>query len=302
MDRSRRLGASGARPGTSPPASSRLTVRKHKNRRRPGSVWSRLPKPAVIADACGRALRRSLPAVAAVAAIAALGGGVWAAHRWITRSPRFAITAITVTGAHRVDPDELRAALPIHPGDNVFVGLAGVVRAARANPWIAAIDVHRVLPHTIAIELREHVPAAVVELGELYLVDAAGHPFKRAALDTGEADGLPIVTGIGRATYAANPEAAAVTVREAIAAWGSWRAAARPAIGEVHVDPHGAITLHTYDQAIAIQLGALGAELGSRMHTFDTAWAGLSEAERARARAIHLDARPDHVTVAFAKD
>ncbi len=30
--------------------------------------------------------------------------------------------------------------------------------------------------------------------------------------------------------------------------------------------------------------------------------AGLSKAERTRARSIHLDARPDHVTVAFVKD
>jgi len=69
-----------------------------------------------------------------------------------------------------------------------------------------------------------------------------------------------------------------------------------------HLDPHGAVTLHTYEPAIAIQLGALGPELADRMHTFDTAWAGLSDAERARARAIHLDTRPDHVTVAFASE
>ena len=62
------------------------------------------------------------------------------------------------------------------------------------------------------------------------------------------------------------------------------------------------MTLHTYDQATAIQLGALGAELGARMQTFDAAWAGLSGAERATARAIHLGARPDHVTVAFATE
>jgi hypothetical protein len=91
-------------------------------------------------------------------------------------------------------------------------------------------------------------------------------------------------------------------VRAAIAAFDGWRAPDRPAIGEVHVDPHGQVTLHTYDQATAIQLGALGPELDARMHTFDAAWAGLSEPERVRARAIHLDARPDHVTVAFAKD
>lgn len=256
----------------------------------------------MIADACGRALRRALPAAAVVTAGIAITGGLWAGYRWITTSPRFAITAITVQGAHHVDPDQLRAALPIHTGDSVFAGLGGITRAAIASPWVAGVEVHRLLPHTIAIELHEHTAAAVVELGELYLVDPAGHPFKRAALETGEGDGLPIITGLDRAGYAANPEATATMVREAIAAFDGWRLAGRPAIGEVHVDPHGALTLHTYDQAIAIQLGALGPELASRMYTFDAAWASLSEAERARARAIHLDARPDHVTVAFAKD
>jgi hypothetical protein len=318
MDRSRRQGtASGARPATTPPASSRLTVRKHKNRRRPGSVWSRLPKSGAIADACGRALRRALPAAAAVAVLGVLGSGGWAGYRWITTSPRFAITAITIEGTHHVAPGDLRARLPIHPGDNVFAGLTGVTRAVRANPWVATAEVHRILPHTIAIEVHEHTAAALVELGELYLADASGHPFKRADLEAGEGEGLPIITGIERTSYAANPAAAAATVREAIAAWGSWQTAARPAIGEIHVDPHGAVTLHTYDPAIAIQLGALaapgatdapegrgapGATFGARMQTFDAAWAGLSDAERARARSIHIDARPDHVTVAFAKD
>jgi len=253
-------------------------------------------------------VRRSLSTVAAIIALGALGGGVWAGHRWLTTSPRFAITAITIAGTHHVDPDDLRAAIPVHAGDNVFANLAGVARAVRRNPWIATAEVHRILPHTIAVEIREHAAAAVVELGDLYLADASGRPFKRCALEAGEGDGLPIVTGIDRASYLANPEATAATVRSAIAAADTWRTAARPAIGEVHVDPHGAVTLHTYDPAISIQLGALGAlgaldaGLPARMHTFDAAWAGLSDAERTRARAIHLDARPDHVTVAFAKD
>lgn len=241
----------------------------------------------------------------AVLALAAIGGGVWAGHRWLTTSPRFAITAITIAGAHHVDPEDLRAALPIRTGDNVFANLTKIARAVRRSPWIASTEVHRILPHTIAIEIREHTAAAVVELGELYLVDAGGHPFKRCAVEAGEGEGLPIITGIGRTSYLANPEVAAATARDAIAAFHGWQTGARPAIGEVHVDPHGAITLHTYDPAIAIQLGALGshdAGLPARMHTFDAAWAGLSDAERARTRAIHLDARPDHVTVAFAKD
>jgi cell division protein FtsQ len=238
----------------------------------------------------------------AVVALGAIGGGVWACHRWVTTSPRFEITAIAIRGAHHLRPDELRAALPIRPGDNVFVDLAGVARVVRRNPWIASAEVRRILPHTITIDIREYTAAAVVELGELYLVEPSGHPFKRAAVETGEADDLPLITGIGRASYTANPAAAAATARGAIAAFASWRAAARPAIGEVHVDPHGSVTLHTRGPAIAIQLGALGDGLGARMHTFDTAWAGLGDTERAHTRAIHLGARPDHVTVAFAKD
>lgn len=262
-----------------------------------------MPKPRAIADACGRALRRSVPTIAALSVAAAIAGGVYAAYRWVTTSPRFAITTIEIHGAQHADPDALRAVLPIHVGDNVFVNLDDVARATLANPWVASAEVHRMLPHTISIEVREHAPAAVVELGELYLVEPTGHPFKRAAIEAGETDGLPIITGIDRTAYAAAPSAATAEIQHALEVLATWRGGDRPPIGEVHIDPHGGITLHTYEHAIAIQLGATASEpeLGRRIHTFDVAWMQLPDADRARTRAIHL-ARADHVTVAFEKD
>ena len=264
-------------------------------------MWARLPKPGAIADACGRALRRSLPAAAAVAAACAVGGGLWAGHRFLTTSPRFAITDIAITGAHRIEEAALRAALPVHRGDNVFVSTQAIARAARQAPgaaWIASIDVRRVLPHTLAIELREHEPAAVVEAGEPYLVDADGRPFKRLA-EADDADGLPRITGLERQAFTADPEAARRAVRDAIEAHQRWAAADRPPIQAVALDPRGALTLRVAPQ-LAIQLGTPGDGLAARIQTFDAAWASLSAAERARARAIHLDARADHVTVALA--
>jgi len=340
MDRSRRLArrdapreagrdTAGAGRSGALPSASRLTLRRPRNRRRAGSVWAQLPRPAALADACGRLVRRSLPAAAALAALAMLGSALWAGHRWLTRSPRFAITEIAVQGARHVDPAALRARLPLRIGDNAFADLSTAARAAGADPWIAAVEVRRILPHTIVVELREHTAAAVAALGddELYLVDAGGRPFKRAALDAGDADGLPILTGLSRAAFTADPAAAEATLAAAIAMVERWRAPApggadpadpdgsageaaasagpgihRPAIGEVHVDLHGAATLHTYDPAIAIQLGALVGDAGPRLRAFDAAWASLSDAERARTRAIHLGARPDHVTVAFATE
>src|SRR5436190_403925 len=82
------------------------------------------------------------------------------------------------------------------------------------------------LPHTLVVELREHTAAAVAALGdgELYLIDAGGRPFKRAAIDAGEVDRLPLVTGLDRAAFAADPAAAEATLRAAIAMLDRWRA------------------------------------------------------------------------------
>jgi cell division septal protein FtsQ len=299
MDRSRR----GTKDGTATPvpAASRLTVRGKKNRRRPGSVWSRLPRPRAIADACGRAVRRSLPALAATAGITVVGVGAWAGYRFITTSERFAITSIEVTGETHLSADQIRAALPVKLGDNVFAtNLGKLSEALRATPWIASASVHRVLPHTLVVEVTEHAPVAMVELGELYLVDATGHPFKRAQLETGDGANLPVITGIDRATYESAPQPTAATITAALAALATWRQEpSRPAIGELHLDAHRALTLRTYERATAIQLGPIGPELAARMQTFDTAWAELSEPERLRARAIHVDARIDQVTVAL---
>jgi cell division protein FtsQ len=254
----------------------------------------------MIADACGRALRRSLPALIGVGVIATISGTAWAGYRFVTTSSQFAITEIQVNGVQQLSVEQVRATLPAHVGDNVFAtNLDEVTRELRENPWIATAEAHRVLPHTIVIDVREHVAAAVVQLGGLYLVDAEGHPFKRAEPDDGA--GLPIITGLDRNAYVANPAGTAAQIRGAMAALTSWRSVdERPSIGEVHLDTHGALTLVTYEQAISIQLGELDAALEQRMHTFDATWAELSSAERTRTRAIHLDARADQVTVAFA--
>lgn len=309
MDRSRRGGTKSSRASSEPqvPVASRLTVRpRAKNRRRPGSLWSRLPKPAVAADACGRALRRSLPALAATAAIATVGTGVWFGYRFITTSQRFAISEIRIEGEHHLTEDQIRSALPVKVGDNVFAtNLDTVTSALQRTPWIATASAHRVLPDTLVIEIREHAPAAVVDLGGLYLVDPTGHPFKRAQLDHGDGDGLPVITGISRESWRADPAGTAQTITTALAALSAWTAdPSRPAIGELYIDAHRALTLRTYDHATAIQLGPMSgsaalSQIASRMATFDAVWADLSDSERERASALHLDARTDQVTVAL---
>ena len=295
MDRSRRGGTKTDRPASASdvPAASRLTVRPKRNRKRPVSLWSRRPTRAQVLDACGRALRRSVPALIATAVLVVLGAGLFLGYRFLTTSDRFAIAAIEIHGATRLAPDEIRAALPAKVGGNIFkADLGDVAHALRKNPWIRSASAHRVLPDTLVVEIAERSAVAVVQIGNaLYLADETGHPFKQLDLPD-EAAELPILTG---AITDADVVLRVLDILE------RWRGNAhRPEVGEVHVDAHHAITLRTHD-GVAIQLGAMR-ELDARLPTFDAAWAELSDSERARTKALHLDGRSDQVTVAFAKD
>ncbi len=309
MDRSRLTGATRGRAATaeiappSPPASSRLTLRARKNRRRPASLWSRVPPARALADACGRALRRSLPALIATGAVLGAGAVLWLGYQFVTTSARYAITSIEVRGVQRLSPDEVRAALPVAVGDNVFLASTdAVTRALRRRPWIASAAAQRILPGTLVVEIREHEPAAVAELGEPYLVGPDGHPFKR---EEGDGAGLPVVTGLDREAYRRDPAGTARTITDALDALARWRSGPeRPPIGELHIGAHGALTLRTARRRAAIELGPPDDLIEVRLRAFDAVWAELRDdtRERGRARTFHLDARPDHVTVAFAKD
>ncbi len=312
MDRARRVGT---------PALSKLTVRSRpsgraseglpkgslarskKNRRRQ-SLWSRLPKPAVVADSCGRALRRALTAMAAVATIGAVGTGIVVGYHWVTRSPRFAITAIEIRGTQHLSATALLAALPVHPGENIFrTNLGALETALAAEPWIATVSAQRELPHTVVIDIRERTAVAVAQVGpDAYLLDASGHPFKRAT--DAEAAGLPVVGGLDRAAFTRDPAGTALTLTVALATLATWDANRdRPHADAIDIDALGSLVVHPTigsTHLASIDLGPLGGDLAPRLDAFDAAWSELSTAERADLRSIHLGARPDHVTVAFA--
>ncbi len=265
-----------------------------------------MPDRGTVLDACKRTLRRSLPALVGTAIAIGIGLGVFAGYRFVTTSERFAIATIEVKGANQLAEDSVRAALPVKRGENIFTTeLGDVTRALRADPWIRSATAHRVLPNTLVVEIREHAAVAVVQLGtDLYLADDQGLPFKKANVEAGETEHLPIVTGIGRDAMRIAPRETSELITRALGVLARWRAnAMRPEISEIHVDAHHAVTLRTYDRGVAIRLGALR-EIEERLATFDAAWTELSDAERARVTALHVSphASSDQVTVAFAKD
>lgn len=277
------------------------------NRRVAPRLHERLPDARTIGRAAVAGLRRATPALLALGAAAVVAGGLAYGYHWLTHSSRFELVEVDVRGnARRSDAFVLRAA-GIELGDNLFrVDTAAAERALERDPWIARAEVKRRLPDQLVVDVTEREAAVVVELDGLYLADRAGHVFKRAAIQRGEGNGLPVVTGLSRADYAADPAAAEAVIRDALRAVRQYYAqAGRPAIGEVHVDARRGLTLHTYDTALAIRVGPAASEqLAHRLRAFDAAWSALDDHERQTARVVYADndTHPDRVTVGFRED
>lgn len=256
----------------------------------------RAPRPPLWASAWGTLLawRRAL-LVAAVGVT--LAASAWAGRWYVTHARHFALRTVRVSPTVHVTAEALIARANVPLGVNLFaVSRDAVARAVSQEPWVARVHVRRELPSTLMIDVVEREPACVVAFGALYLADAAGNVFKRATPD--EAAGLPVVTGIAREDYVAQPEQAREELAEALRALAGWRARTdRAALGELHVDRIGGVTVYT-ERGVGVRLGVIDDTLPARLARYDAVAAALADGGEA-ARLVYVDnrARPDRVTV-----
>jgi cell division protein FtsQ len=288
-----------------------MLARSHNRRlpqRRP--LRERLPSVRQVGGWLWGVLRRAAPTLARATALAALILAVLALRGWLLSSPRFAVAHVVVDGNRQVGRDQILRVAGVDAGQNIFeLSPRQIEEAVAEDPWIERVEVRRRLPDRVDIHVVERRAAALisVEGAGLYLADAAGRPFKRAAVHDGEGAGLVIVSGLSRALFASGPaggsERSAALVQHALRVAELWGSGGRPPAGEVHLGREG-VTLRTLEGGVAIVLGRGGdATLLAAMRRFDAIWAALPPSERVAARRIHLDSltRPDRVTVSLAE-
>jgi len=214
--------------------------RRHKNRRRRDAGHT--------AMAIKGAVRRFAKATAWTALIGAssvaLALGGLHAYRWVHTSPRFALATVAFRGLRHAQESELCRLAGLSAGQNLLqLDVAALERAMAAHPWLKTVSIARRFPSALSIAVTEHVPVAMVALGDLYLVDEDGVPFKKVQGE--DAGALPLLTGITREQFVQAPEASRVQMRQAMevaAAYG--RSASGDPVGEVRVGV-GGVTLVT---------------------------------------------------------
>jgi cell division protein FtsQ len=261
-------------------------LRRRRNRR---VRIARVSVAVWIADGVRVLAGKLMFAARALAAVAALAGAAYGgqrAVRHVIASPRFAVREVQVSATTHAREDEVLALAAVNPGDRLLaVDTDAVAARVATHPWVAAARVRRVLPSVLAIDVTERQAVASALLGALYLLDPAGHPFKRATL--AEADGLPVVTGVAREQYAAHRAATEAAFREALELLAAYRATPRPPLSEVHIDPRYGFSLVLLDGGGEVRLGR--GSWADKLGRLDQVVAALGPSGPETIRAISLE-------------
>lgn len=207
---------------------------KSKNRRRVDASQQK--------EAVKGAVRNHGPSVAKGLLAAVLTAGlIWGGvelRAWALASPRFQLREANFTGLTRASRAELVKLSGLALGQNLFaLDVPALEKAMLQHPWVRAVEVTRHFPATVSVEVVEHTPEALVVLGDMYVLDGEGEPFKRVT--PGDGLDLPLVTGVEREAYVKEPAVVRERMRAAIEvahAYGALKPGRHERLSEVRVD------------------------------------------------------------------
>lgn len=240
-------------------------------------------------------------AAAAGTALALLALGGLAAYRLLLEGDWLRIRALRFQGLSRASAAELAALSPVKAGDNLLsADLEALERAIARHPWVRSAQARRRLPAAVEVRVVEREPAALVDLGGLYLVDREAQVFKRAS--AGDGLDLPLVTGFTRDDYLqrrADLEPLLLGALALVDGYGREGLATAWPVSEVHVDVDEGVTLYVGDEGMQVRLGV--GDLPQKLARLRQMLSAL-RAEGKRAEVLHLDnrSRPSWVTVRLA--
>ena len=186
-----------------------MGLKKHRNRRRADAP----AKAARVKGALATFARVLLWSLFACGSIAAIGVGGYRLYLWAHRAPQFGLKQVSFQGLHHAQEAELLRLAGLKVGQNLFELEPGAIeRSIAAHPWVDQVRATRRFPGALTISVKEHQPAAVASLGELYLVDSEGRPFKK--IQSGDPTNLPLITGMEREQFVESPERSRLRLRE----------------------------------------------------------------------------------------
>lgn len=129
--------------------------------------------------------------------------------------PLFRVREVEIEGNQKIPKETLLSLLTIEGMPNLFtLQLRDVAQRLESHPWIDYVKVRKVFPDRIWVQVVERRPIAILQLEELYYIDAKGVIF--SPLGDRDEYNFPFLTGLNRETLEKNPREANRLIMKAL--------------------------------------------------------------------------------------
>ena len=175
----------------------------------------------------------------------------------LLEDPLFRVRQVDVGGCEKLPREALLSLAMVEGMPNLFtVSLKDVSRRLEDHPWIEHVVVRKAFPNRISIQIQERKPIAILQLEDLYYIDAKGTIFSRV----NETDGFnyPFLTGLDRQSLDKEPEETKGLITKALELLLTVEREKVPPlkeISEVHMEKTSGVHCFTKAEGIEIRLG-----------------------------------------------
>jgi len=116
-------------------------------------------------------------------------------YNFVTQWEYFNVKKIQIKGSVRISEQTIKKCAGINKGINILsVNFYTARKRLLAIPWIAEAQITRLLPSEIQIYIKEHEPAALLDIGKKFVVNRLGKVYKQHSIS--DPDNLPVVMGL----------------------------------------------------------------------------------------------------------
>jgi cell division septal protein FtsQ len=222
------------------------------------------------------------------------------AYTQLLANPSFRVRDIQIQGCGKIAKESLLSLASLEGMPNLFtVRVKDIGKRLESHPWIEAVGVRKVFPNRIMIEVQERKPIAIIQLEDLYYIDAKGVIFARV----GDRDryNYPIVTGLSREALDREPEVTKQSITKAMELLlmaEKERVAPLEDISEIHLEKIFGIQCFTKPGGVRIDMG--WDDFGEKLKRVSMVWADL---QKRKISAVSIDCSdPNRVVVKKAPD
>lgn len=203
---------------------------------------------------------------------------LFTAHRIYTHlleDQFFRVRQIEVEGNRKVSRGAILSLARMEEMSNLFtVKLAEVAGRIGSHPWIEQVRVSKIFPSTMVIRVEERKPIAILQLEDLYYIDAKGWVFS----SVGEKDryDYPFLTGLTRQSLERDPEEAKHLIAKALELLGTIEKEKTPPldqISEIHMERTFGIDCFTQAEGVEVRMG--WEQFGEKVKRLPLIWTDL---------------------------